>query len=64
MTRALSDITDDEVKLRGRLVGRYVVESLDGGPVNFNALFGWPHMPRYICSGLFSPAKICRIATK
>lgn len=55
---------NDEVKLRGRLVRRYVAESRNGGPVNFNALFGPPHMPRYICSGLFSPARICLIAPK
>src|SRR5437879_5497065 len=31
---------NDKVKLRGRLVRRYVAESRNGGPVNFNALFG------------------------
>src|SRR5437879_5704531 len=31
---------NDKVKLRGRLVRRNVVESRNGGPVNFNALFG------------------------
>src|SRR5467141_3781184 len=31
---------NDQVKLRGRLLGRCVAESRNGGPVNFNALFG------------------------
>ena len=31
---------NEKVKLRGRLVGRNVVESRNAGPVNFNDLFG------------------------
>src|SRR5262245_19984049 len=39
---------NEKVKLRGRPVRRYVAESRNGGPVNFNALFSGHSPPQLL----------------